>query len=76
MTGEICLQGIVTAIGGLDLKILGVIESGVTHFIYPKENDKYFKEFEENLKNKSILNNIKFTMVSSISEVFDIIFVD
>jgi endopeptidase La len=76
MTGEICLQGRVTAIGGLDLKILGGIESGVTHFIYPKENDKDFKEFEENLKNKSLLNNIKFTMVSSISEVFDIIFVD
>jgi len=76
MTGEICLQGRVTAIGGLDLKILGGIESGVTHFIYPKENDKDFKEFEENLKNKAILNNIKFTMVSSISEVFDIIFVD
>ena len=46
MTGEICLQGRVTAIGGLDLKILGGIESGVTHFIYPKENDKDFKEFE------------------------------
>ncbi len=76
MTGEICLQGRVTAIGGLDLKILGGIESGVTHFIYPKDNDKDFKEFEENLKNKAILNNIKFTMVSSISEVFDIIFVD
>ena len=29
MTGEICLQGNVTAIGGLDLKILGGIKSGV-----------------------------------------------
>jgi len=76
MTGEICLQGRVTAIGGLDLKILGGIESGITHFIYPKENDKDFKEFEENLKNKALLNNIKFTMVNSINEVFDIIFVD
>ena len=76
MTGEICLQGRVTAIGGLDLKILGGIESGITHFIYPKENEKDFKEFEDNLKNKAILNNIKFTMVSSISEIFDIIFVD
>ena len=76
MTGEICLQGRVTAIGGLDLKILGGIESGVTHFIYPKENDKDFKEFEENLKNKALLTNIKFTMVNTINEVFDIIFVD
>ena len=38
MTGEICLQGKVTPIGGLDLKILGGIESGVTKFIYPKDN--------------------------------------
>ena len=76
MTGEICLQGRITAIGGLDLKILGGLESGITHFIYPKDNDKDFKEFEENLKNKSLLNNIKFTMVSTISEVFEIIFVD
>ena len=76
MTGEICLQGRITAIGGLDLKILGGIESGITHFIYPKENDKDFKEFEENLKNKALLTNIKFTMVNTINEVFDIIFVD
>ena len=76
MTGEICLQGRITAIGGLDLKILGGIESGITNFIYPKENDKDFKEFETNLKNKSILTNINFFTVSSIKEIFDIIFVD
>lgn len=76
MTGEVCLQGKITAIGGLDLKILGGIESGITNFIYPKENEKDFKEFEENLKNKSILTNINFFTVSSINEIFDIIFVD
>tara|TARA_Y100000389_G_scaffold7105_2_gene6893 strand:+ start:5865 stop:9110 length:3246 start_codon:yes stop_codon:yes gene_type:complete len=76
MTGEICLQGKVTAIGGLGLKILGGIESGVTNFIYPKENDKDFREFEENLQNKSILTNINFYTVNTINEIFDIIFVD
>ena len=76
MTGEICLQGQITAIGGLDLKILGGIESGITNFIYPKENDKDFKEFEENLKNKSIITNINFYSVSTIKEVFDLIFID
>ena len=55
MTGEICLQGKITAIGGLDLKILGGIESGVTKFIYPKDNEKDYKEFCENLKNKKII---------------------
>lgn len=76
MTGEVCLQGRVTAIGGLDLKILGGIESGITNFIYPKENDKDFNGFKENLKNKSILTNINFFSVNSINEIFDIIFVD
>jgi len=76
MTGEICLQGKITAIGGLDLKILGGIESGITNFIYPKENEKDFKDFEENLKNKSILTNVNFFTVTSINEIFDIIFVD
>ena len=38
ITGEINMQGGVTAIGGLDLKILGGIKAGVTKFLYPKEN--------------------------------------
>ena len=37
ITGEINLNGRVTAIGGLDLKILGGIRAGVDTFIYPKE---------------------------------------
>ena len=41
-----------------------------------KKDDKDFKEFEENLKNKSLITNIKFFEVSSINEIFDIIFVD
>ena len=74
MTGEICLQGKVTAIGGLDLKILGGIESGATKFIYPKENEKDYKEFYNNLKNKDILDNISFYPVETINEVFNLIF--
>ena len=76
MTGEICLQGKITAIGGLDLKILGGIESGATKFIYPKENKKDYKEFYENIKDKSILDNISFYPVDNIYEVFELIFVD
>ena len=76
MTGEICLQGKVTAIGGLDLKILGGIESGASKFIYPKDNEKDYKEFLENLKDKSILDNVTFHSVENIHEVFDLIFVD
>jgi len=76
MTGEICLQGKITAIGGLDLKILGGISSGVTNFIYPKNNEKDFKDFEDNLKDKSLLMNIKFHQVGTIAEVFELIFID
>ena len=76
MTGEICLQGRVTAIGGLDLKILGGIDSGVTKFIYPKDNDKDYNEFYESLKDKTILDNIVFYPVETINEIFSLIFID
>ena len=38
LTGEICLQGKITAIGGLDLNIRGGMRAGVTTFLYPKTN--------------------------------------
>jgi ATP-dependent Lon protease len=47
ITGEICLQGNITAIGGLDLKILGGLRAGVTTFYYPKANAKDYKLFRE-----------------------------
>jgi ATP-dependent Lon protease len=73
ITGEICLQGKVTAIGGLDLKILGGIKAGVKHFIYPCENSKDFNDFYDRYKNKSILNDIKFYSVNTIQDVFSLI---
>ena len=76
MTGEICLQGRITAIGGLDLKILGGIDSGVRKFIYPKDNDKDYNEFYETLNDKTKLDNIEFYPVETIAEVFSLIFVD
>ena len=75
MTGEICLQGKVTAIGGLDLKILGGIKSGATKFIYPKDNEKDYKEFYDNLKNKNIVDNILFYPVENILEVLELILI-
>ena len=73
MTGEICLQN-VTAIGGLDLKILGGIRAGVTHFLYPAENSDQFNEFHEKYKNSSLIENITFTSVKTIDDVFNIVF--
>lgn len=73
ITGEICLQGNITAIGGLDLKILGGISSGVKMFIYPKENSQDFITFSEKY---FIDDSIKFVEVSNIQEVFELVFVD
>lgn len=75
ITGEMCLQGKVTAIGGLDLKILGGIRAGVKTFIYPKENDKDFGDFMEKYKDNPCIEGISFVEVSTIDEVLDIVFV-
>ena len=74
ITGEICLQGHVTAIGGLDLKILGGIRAGVKTFLYPKENNKDFNDFYEKYNGKEILNGIKFKEVEHINEVINLVF--
>ena len=75
ITGEINLQGNVTAIGGLELKILGGIRAGVKEFIYPEENEKDFKDAQEKYKEKNYFDGIKFTAVSHIDEVLKMVFV-
>ena len=75
ITGEINLQGNVTAIGGLDLKILGGIRAGITEFIYPKENIKDFDLLMEKYTDKSIFDGIKFHPVEHIDEVLKMVFV-
>ena len=72
ITGEINLQGEVTAIGGLDIKITGGIKSGVKTFIYPKENNRDYQEWRKN--NDNLYPNIEFREVSTIQDVFKIIF--
>ena len=62
ITGEINLQGCVTAIGGLDLKIIGGINNGVKTFLYPKENQKDFDKFMEKYKDNTIIDGITFTI--------------
>lgn len=76
MTGEITLDGSVTAIGGLDHKIMGSLKSGVTAFIFPDENKRDFTQFMEKYSENAILKdkNIQFYPVSKIQEVFDLIF--
>jgi ATP-dependent Lon protease len=72
ITGEICLNGNVTAIGGLDLKILGGTLAGVTEFLFPKENEDDFKKLMEKKENQEKLNGIKFHMIETIDEALDL----
>ena len=74
ITGEINLQGNVTAIGGLDLKIMGGINGGVTTFIFPKDNNKDFNDFMDKNGTKDEVKSVVFIPVSSIQEVLAIIF--
>ena len=76
ITGEINLQGCVSAIGGLELKILGGIRDGVTEFIYPKQNDKDFKKFMDKNKDSEYVKNIKFHSVENIKEVLKLVFIN
>ena len=71
MTGEINLRGQVTAIGGLDLKILGGIRAGAKRFMYPQENEREFNEFMEKYKGSQTLEGIEFKEVSCIDEVIE-----
>jgi len=75
ITGEINLQGYVTAIGGLDLKILGGIKAGVQEFIFPKENNEDFQKFMDKYADNPVIKGILFHQVEHIEEVFELVFV-
>jgi len=72
ITGEIDLVGKITAIGGLEDKILGGIRAGVNKFIFPKENEKEYHEF---CKKNRTYGDIEFIMVESVEDTFKHIFV-
>ena len=74
MTGEISLDGKVTEIGGLDIKIIGGIKGGVKEFIFPRENLRDFEKFMEKYKGSDLVKDVVFHSVDDISEVFKLIF--
>jgi ATP-dependent Lon protease len=74
ITGEICLNGNVTEIGGLDLKILGAIKAGVKEILFPEENKKDFENFMEKYKESDLIVDIKFHSVNTINDVFNLVF--
>jgi ATP-dependent Lon protease len=74
ITGEIDLNGNVCEIGGLDMKIIGSIKSGVTSFIFPKRNEKDYDKLVEKYKDTEMFKDMKFYSVEKIQEVFELIY--
>ena len=72
MPGEINLQGKVSMIGGLKLKILGAIKAGITELMYPAENQKDFDTFMK--KYAKVASGVVFHSVKNIEEVFAVLF--
>lgn len=75
ITGEISLQGTITAIGGLEMKILGGIRAGVKTFIFPEENKSDYNKVYDKYSDTGILDNIKFISVTNIHDVLPHVFV-
>jgi ATP-dependent Lon protease len=73
ITGETHFGYYLTEIGGLQEKIIHSIKSGVTEFIFPKENQSDFDKIMEKYKDNSIIEGIKFHSISHIHEVMDLI---
>jgi ATP-dependent Lon protease len=74
MTGEITLKGDITAIGGLELKILGGIRAGIKTFLYPTSNQHDFEEC--NKKYSDLFENkcVNFISVKKIQDALSIIY--
>lgn len=73
ITGETSFDQRLTEIGGLREKIIHSIPSGITEFIYPKENEYDFNKIMEIYKDNEIINGIKFHCIESVSEVLELI---
>jgi ATP-dependent Lon protease len=74
ITGEIDLCGEINAIGGLEYKIIGGLNSGITTFLYPEKNQIDFDHFLEKYEDKISMEHVKFIPVSTIDETFSFIF--
>jgi len=69
ITGEITLQGKVTAIGGLDNKLEGAKRAGVKLVLYPKENQKTLDKIKE--RNPVLFKNFDVQPIETINEAIN-----
>jgi ATP-dependent Lon protease len=76
ITGEITLNGTVTAIGGLYEKITGGIIAGIETFIIPHDNIRQFEQVKQKYLQKkgiNIYDKACFHFVKNIHEVLNIL---
>jgi endopeptidase La len=75
MTGEIETNGYITAIGGLECKLLGAKKAGINLVFVPKENEIDYNKIIE--KNKNLVdNNFKIMIVNHISKILEYAIID
>jgi len=75
MTGEIDLNGNITAIGGLESKLIGAKKAGVNLVFVPKENEKDYKKILT--KNAELFDDkFKIILVKHISSVLEYSLID
>jgi ATP-dependent Lon protease len=70
MTGEITLRGKVLPIGGLREKSIAALRSGLKQIFIPKDNEKDIVDIPEEVREK-----LAIVSVSSVSEIFETVFV-
>jgi len=74
MTGETNLQGKVTAIGGLDSKIMGSMRAGVKTILYPKDNEEDYKDFLNKYSEVLDLSEMSFHAVDNVKDAMQYVF--
>jgi ATP-dependent Lon protease len=75
MTGEIEANGNITAIGGLEYKLMGSKRAGVNLVFVPKENEDDFKKITD--KNKTLVDDkFKIIIVNHITDILDYALID
>jgi ATP-dependent Lon protease len=75
ITGEITLQGNVTAIGGLDNKLEGAKKAGIKLVLCPLENEKHLIKIKE--RNPTLIDDsFKVITIETVEEAFKYSFVE
>lgn len=75
MTGELELNGMITAIGGLEYKLVGAKRAGVNLVFVPKENEQDIDKIK--ITNKTLFTeNFRYILVSHIVEIADLALIE